>query len=60
MNTNLISKIVHEACELSNEELDILIDRLRELYDCELLNFLRTFHTLFLTSLLISLTSLLI
>lgn len=33
MNTNLISKIVHEACELSNEELDILSDRLRELYD---------------------------
>lgn len=33
LNTDLISKIVREACELSNEELDILIDRLRELYD---------------------------
>ena len=33
MNTYLIPKIVYEAFELSNEELDILIDRLRELYD---------------------------
>lgn len=33
MNTYLISKIVFEACELSNDELDILIERLRELYD---------------------------
>lgn len=33
MNYDLISKIVSQACELSNGELDILIDRLRELYD---------------------------